>query len=165
VITDVMVVQAAPGLLGIHTNMPGAIPPEIDGPALPGTPAPAGLSGEEKSTREQLAFFYKYDFYGFWMASHPQTMNGLADSRPSCSTTLIARAFDGQEEGLSRDDVLDNITLLWLTNAGVSSEEKSAHIQNKRKIRSPMRQHRRYNPDWSESDLSVIRPARCRQSA
>jgi pimeloyl-ACP methyl ester carboxylesterase len=131
VVTDMLGVQAPSELLGIHTNMPGAIPPEIDGPALAGAPAPAGLSVEEKSTYDQLVFFYKHVYYAFWMASRPQTMAGFADSPIGLATflldhdarslELIARVFDGQKEGLSRDDVLDNVTLFWLTNTGVSS--------------------------------------------
>jgi pimeloyl-ACP methyl ester carboxylesterase len=130
-ITDLIGVQAPPELLGIHTNMPGAIPSEIDGPAFAGAPAPSGLSAEERSTYDQLVFFYKHVYYAFWMASRPQTAAALADSPIGLATflldhdgrslELIARAFDGQKEGLSRDDVLDNITLFWLTNTGVSS--------------------------------------------
>jgi pimeloyl-ACP methyl ester carboxylesterase len=131
VVTDMMGVQAPPGLLGIHTNMPGAIPAEINGPAFAGAPAPAGLSGEEKSTYDQLVFFYKHVYYAFLMATRPQTLTGLADSPIALATflldhdarslELIARAFDGKTEGLTPDDVLDNVTLFWLTNTGVSS--------------------------------------------
>jgi pimeloyl-ACP methyl ester carboxylesterase len=131
VITDLLGVQAPPELLGIHTNMPGAIPADIDQASLAGAPAPSGLSAEERSAYEQLVFFYKHVYYAFWMASRPQTLTGFADSPIGLATflldhdarslELIARAFDGQKEGLSRDDVLDNITLYWLTNTGVSS--------------------------------------------
>ena len=131
VVTDMMGVQAPPGLLGIHTNMPGAIPAEINGPAFAGAPAPAGLSAEEKSTYDQLVFFYKHVYYAFLMATRPQTLTGLADSPIALATflldhdarslELIARAFDGKTEGLTPDDVLDNVTLFWLTNTGVSS--------------------------------------------
>ncbi len=131
VITDLLGVQAPPELLGIHTNMPGAIPADIDQASLAGAPAPSGLSAEERSAYEQLVFFYKHVYYAFWMASRPQTLTGFADSPIGLATflidhdarslELIARAFDGQKEGLSRDDVLDNVTLYWLTNTGVSS--------------------------------------------
>jgi pimeloyl-ACP methyl ester carboxylesterase len=131
VITDMLGVQAPPELLGIHTNMPGAIPAEIDQASFAGAPAPSGLSAEERSAYEQLVFFYKHVYYAFWMASRPQTMTGFADSPIGLATflldhdarslELIARSFDGQTEGLTPDDVLDNVTLFWLTNTGVSS--------------------------------------------
>ena len=86
---------------------------------------------EERSSYEQLVFFYKHVYYAFWMASRPQTMTGFADSPIGLATflldhdarslELIARSFDGQPEGLTPDDVLDNVTLFWLTNTGVSS--------------------------------------------
>ncbi len=131
VITDLIGVQAPPELLGIHTNMPGAIPAEIDQAAFAGAPAPSGLSAEESRSYEQLVFFYKHVYYAFWMGSRPQTMTGFADSPIGLATflldhdarslELIARSFDGQNEGLTPDDVLDNVTLYWLTNTGVSS--------------------------------------------
>src|SRR5712664_3662313 len=131
VITDLMGLQAPPELLGIHTNMPGAIPAEIDQASFAGAPAPSGLSAEERSSYEQLVFFYKHVYYAFWMASRPQTMTGFADSPIGLATflldhdarslELIARSFDGQTEGLTPDDVLDNVTLFWLTNTAVSS--------------------------------------------
>jgi hypothetical protein len=108
-------------LLGIPTNMPGAIPAEIDHASFAGAPAPSGLSAEERSSYEQLVFFYKHVYYAFWMASRPQTMTRFADSpiglatflldRDARSLELIARSFDGQTEGLTPDDVLDNVTL------------------------------------------------------
>jgi pimeloyl-ACP methyl ester carboxylesterase len=131
VITDLMGVQAPPELLGIHTNMAGVIPPEIDGPAFAGAPAPSGLTAEERSTYDQLVFAYKHATYAFWMGSRPQTMAGFSDSPVGLATflldhdprslALISRSFDGQKEGLTRDDVLDNVTLFWLTNTGISS--------------------------------------------
>ena len=131
VITDLIGVQAPPELLGIHVNMPGAIPPEIDGPALAGAPTPAGLTAEERGTYDQLVFFYKHVYYAFWMGTRPQTTAALADSPIGLATflidhdarslELIARSFDGQSEGLTPDDVLDNVTLFWLTNTAVSS--------------------------------------------
>jgi pimeloyl-ACP methyl ester carboxylesterase len=131
VVTDMLGVQAPPELLGIHTNMPGAIPAEIDQASFAGAPAPSGLSAEERSSYEQLVFFYKHVYYAFWMATRPQTMTGFADSPIGLATflldhdarslELIARSFDGQTEGITPDDVLDNVTLFWLTNTGVSA--------------------------------------------
>jgi pimeloyl-ACP methyl ester carboxylesterase len=131
VVTDQMGLQAPPELLAIHTNMPGVVPPELDGPAFAGAPAPAGLTAEEKSVYDELVFVYKHVSYGFTMGSRPQTLAFMADSPIGLATylldhdarslELIARAFDGQKEGLSRDDVLDNVTLFWLTNTGVSA--------------------------------------------
>jgi len=131
-ITDQMGAQAPPELLGIHTNMPGAVPPEIDGAAFTGAPAPSGLAADEKHAFDQLAFFYKHGLgYAIEMANRPQTLCGLADSpvglaawildHDAASEALMARVFDGQSEGLTRDDILDNITLYWLTNTAVSS--------------------------------------------
>ncbi|MBJ7438102.1 MAG: alpha/beta fold hydrolase [Sphingopyxis sp.] len=131
VITELLGVQAPAELLGIHTSMAGAIPAEIDGAAFGGAPAPAGLSKEEKSVYDQLVFVYKNVTYAFWMASRPQSGAAFADSPIGLATflidhdarslELIARSFDGVEEGLTPDDVLDNVTLFWLTNTGVSS--------------------------------------------
>jgi pimeloyl-ACP methyl ester carboxylesterase len=130
-VTEQMAVQAPPELIGIHTNMPGAVPPEI-AKTLPAGPPPAGLSDEEKHAYEQLAFFYQNGLaYAQEMMNRPQTLYGVADSpvglaawildHDARSYALIARVFDGQSEGLTRDGVLDNITLYWLTNTGVSS--------------------------------------------
>src|SRR5712672_435447 len=80
-ISEVMALQQPPGLLGIHTNMPGAVPPEIDGAAFTGAPAPSGLAADEKHAFDQLAFFYKHGLgYAIEMANRPQTLCGLADS-------------------------------------------------------------------------------------
>ena len=132
IVTDLMGAQAPPELIGIHTNMAGAVPPAIDAAALAGDPAPAELSDEEKQSYDHLAFFYAHGLgYALEMGNRPQTLYGLADSPVALaawiidhdiwSYELIARVFDGQSEGLSRDDVLDNITFYWLTNTGVSS--------------------------------------------
>jgi pimeloyl-ACP methyl ester carboxylesterase len=132
VITDMLGVQAPPELLGIHTNMPGAIPAEINEAAQSGAPAPSGLSAEEKRAYERLAFVYQKGIgYAYQMGLRPQTLSALADSPIGLATylldhdarslELIARSFDGQTEGLTPDDVLDNVTLFWLTNTGVSS--------------------------------------------
>lgn len=131
-ITDLMGVQAPPELLGIHTNMPGAVPADVDKAAFANAEAPSGLSPEEKHAYERLAFFYANGLgYAQEMHFRPQTLYGLADSpvglaswildHDYLSLALIVRVFDGQAEGLSRDDILDNITLYWLTNTGVSS--------------------------------------------
>jgi pimeloyl-ACP methyl ester carboxylesterase len=131
-VTQLMGAQAPPELIAIHTNMPGAVPPAIDGAAFAGAPAPAGLSAEEKSAYDQLAFFYKQGLgYALEMKNRPQTLYALEDSpiglaaflidHDAASYALIARVFDGKPEGLTRDDVLDNITLYWLTKTAVSS--------------------------------------------
>jgi pimeloyl-ACP methyl ester carboxylesterase len=131
VVTDVMATQAPPELLGIHTNMPGVFPPDIDKAIQTGAPLPSNLSAEERRACEQLDFVYQHVGYGHMMGTRPQTLTGLADSpvglaaflldHDARSYELIAQAFDGRPGGLSRDDVLDNITLFWLTNTGVSS--------------------------------------------
>lgn len=131
IITDYMGVQAPPELIGIHTNMPGAIPADIDQASFAGAPAPSGLSAEERRSYDQLVFFYKHVSYGLFMGSRPQTLTGLADlpiglatfllDHDARSLELIARSFDGQAEGLTPGDVLNNVTLYWLTNTGVSS--------------------------------------------
>jgi pimeloyl-ACP methyl ester carboxylesterase len=131
-ITDLMGVEAPPELLGIHTNMPGAVPPEIDKAAFVGAPPPSGLSADKQHAYERLAFFYTKGLaYAQEMGNHPQTLYGIADSPVGLaawiidhdirSYELIARVFDGKPEGLTKDDILDNITLYWLTNTGVSS--------------------------------------------
>jgi pimeloyl-ACP methyl ester carboxylesterase len=131
VVVDEMGVQAPQGLLGIHTNMPGVIPPAINAAAAAGAPVPAGLSADEEHAYEQLAAFYKDVYYAFFMGTRPQTLTALSDSPAGLATfmidhdahslALISRSFDGVPEGLSRDDVLDNITLFWLTNTAVSA--------------------------------------------
>jgi pimeloyl-ACP methyl ester carboxylesterase len=144
IVAELMGAQAPKGLLAVHTNMPQVIPPAIDAAALAGAPVPAGLSAEEKHCYEMLSAFYKNVYYGFFMATRPQTLTGLSDSPIGLATfmldhdarslELIARSFDGVKEGLTRDDVLDNITLFWLTNTGVSAarlywENKLAFFQ------------------------------------
>jgi pimeloyl-ACP methyl ester carboxylesterase len=131
-VTEQMALLAPPELIGIHTNMPATVPPAIDAAALAGAPAPAGLSTEEQHAYDQLAYFYKHGLgYANEMANRPQTLYGIADSpvglaawmldHDARSLALITRVFDGQSEGLTRDDVLDNVTLYWLTNTAVSS--------------------------------------------
>jgi pimeloyl-ACP methyl ester carboxylesterase len=146
IITDMMGVQAPPGLLGIHTNMPCAIPPAIDAAAFTGAPPPPDLSAEERQAFDHVAFFYKHGLgYAQEMGHRPQTLYGIADSPVALaawiidhdiwSYKLIARIFDGQSEGLTRDDILDNITFYWLTNTGVSSAR--LYWQNKLAFFSP----------------------------
>jgi pimeloyl-ACP methyl ester carboxylesterase len=131
VITDLMGLQAPPELLGIHTNMPGIFPAEIDQAAFSGAPAPSSLSADEKVAYERLQFVYQKGIaYGFQMGLRPQTLYGIADSpiglaayfldHDARSYELIVRVFRGQAEGLTRDDILDNITIAWLTNTGIS---------------------------------------------
>jgi len=151
VITDVIGVQAPPELVGIHVNMPGAIPTDINQAAFSGAPAPAGLSPEEKISYDQLVFFYQHVYYAFWMGTRPQSGIAFADSPIGLATflidhdarslELIARSFDGQNEGLSPDDVLDNVTLFWLTNTAVSAarlywEKQTAVLHPQRSDRS-----------------------------
>jgi pimeloyl-ACP methyl ester carboxylesterase len=131
VICEVMASQAPPELLGIHVNLPGAVPSEIAKALHDGAPPPAGLSAEEKRAYEQIAAFNRHLGYAILMGTRPQTLMALSDSpvglaafmidHDDPSYQLIARVFDGQAEGLTRDDVLDNITLSWLTNTALSS--------------------------------------------
>ena len=146
IITELMGVQAPPELLGIHTNMANVIPVDVDKAAFSGAPAPAGLSADEKLAYERLSFVYAKGIgYGFQMGLRPQTLYGIADSpvglaayfldHDARSYALIARVFDGQSEGLTRDDILDNITITWLTNTALSGarlywENKGASFFN-----------------------------------
>jgi hypothetical protein len=125
-----MATQGHPELLGIHSNMPGIVPADIDRAIQMGQPPPSGLSAEERRAYEQLAFSYRFFGYAILMGTRPQTLTGLADSPVGLaafmidhdprSYELITRTFDGKPEGLTRDDVLDNITLCWLTNTAIS---------------------------------------------
>ena len=145
-ITDFMGVQAPAGLRGIHTNMAGAIPPEVDAAAIAGSPPPAGLDEEEKRAFEHVSFFYKYGLgYANEMGNRAQTLYGLSDSPVALAAWIIdhdiwtyrqiAGVFDGAQEGLTRDDILDNITLYWLTNTGVSSAR--LYWENKKAFFAP----------------------------
>ncbi len=131
-VTELMALKTPPGLLGIHTNMAATVPAEIDKAALAGAPPPSNLSGDELHAYQQLAFFYKHGLgYAIEMANHPETLFAIADSpvglaawildHDAASYALVTRVFDGQTEGLTRDDILDNITLYWLTNTPISS--------------------------------------------
>jgi pimeloyl-ACP methyl ester carboxylesterase len=127
-----MALQAPPELLGIHVNMPATVPPDIDKAAFADAPAPSDLSADERHAYDQLDFFYKHGLgYAIEMQNKPQTLYGIEDSpvglaawmldHDARSYELIARAFDGHPGGLTRDDVLDNITLYWLTGTAISS--------------------------------------------
>jgi len=130
-VTEQMALLGAPELIGIHTNMPATVPDDIAKALSAGQP-PANLSGDEKHAYDQLDFFYKHGLgYAQEMANRPQTLYGIGDSpvglaawmldHDARSLALIARVFDGESEGLTRDDILDNISLYWLTNTTVSS--------------------------------------------
>jgi pimeloyl-ACP methyl ester carboxylesterase len=131
-VTELMALKTPPGLLGMSTNMAATVPADIDKAALAGAPPPANFSADELRAYNQLVFFYAHGLgYAEEMANRPQTLYGLADSpvglaawildHDAASYALIARVFDGQPEGLTRDDILDNVTLYWLTNTAVSS--------------------------------------------
>ncbi|MDU6668439.1 MAG: epoxide hydrolase, partial [Bradyrhizobium sp.] len=131
-VTEQMALIAPPELLGIHTNMPATVPDEIAQALQPGGSRPSDLSSDERAAYDQLDDFYKHGLgYAIEMSNRPQTLYGLADSpaglaawmldHDSRSAAMIARVFEGKPEGLSREDVLDNITLYWLTNTAVSS--------------------------------------------
>ncbi|OAS15752.1 epoxide hydrolase family protein [Paenibacillus oryzisoli] len=131
IVTDMLALQSPPGLIGIHMNMPGAVPPAIDKAIQAGNPLPSGLSDEEMRACMQLSFVYKHIGYAEMMGTRPQTLTGLVDSpvglaafmldHDACSLELITQAFQGHPGGLTRDDVLDNITLYWLTQTTISS--------------------------------------------
>ena len=131
-VTEQLALLKPPGLLGIHTNMPATLSPEISAGVQAGEPVPEGLSADEKKAYEILVHFFATGTgYAAEMANRPQTLYGIVDSpvglaawmldHDEASYKLIARAFTGDPGGLSRDDVLDNVTHYWLTNSGISS--------------------------------------------
>jgi len=131
-VTEQLALQQPAGLVAIHTNMPATVPADIDKAAFANAPAPAGLSADEQHAYAQLSHFYKTGLaYAQEMGARPQTLYGIEDSpiglaawmidHDERSYALIARVFDGKTEGLTREDIVDNITLYWLTNTGVSS--------------------------------------------
>ena len=136
-VVDQMGLQAPPGLLAIHTNMPATVPADVDKASLAGEPPPSGLAAEERRAYEQLIRTYKQVEYARMMAARPQTQYGIADSPVGLAAWLLDHNdADGQPAAavvsalnrttstmgeLTRDEVLDNITLYWLTNTGVSA--------------------------------------------
>ncbi len=131
-VTEQLALLEPAGLIGIHTNMPASVPDDIAVALAAGGTAPAGLSSDEKRAYDQLDSFYKNGLgYATEMAKRPQTLYALADSPIGLaawmfdhdvrSMELITRVFDGAEEGLSKRDLIDNVTLYWLTNTAVSS--------------------------------------------
>jgi pimeloyl-ACP methyl ester carboxylesterase len=131
-VSEVMALQQPAGLLGIHTNMSATVPPDVSKALSAGGPPPVGLSPDERQAWDQLDDFFKNGLgYAIEMNNRPQTLYGIADSPIGLagwildhdirSYQMISRVFDGNPEGLTRDDVLDNITLYWLTNTAISS--------------------------------------------
>ncbi len=131
-VSETMAVQAPPELLGISTNMPATVPADISKALAAKSPPPATLSADERNAWDQLDFFYTTGLgYANEMSFRPQSLYAIADSpvglaawildHDARSYALIARVFDGHPEGLTRDDILDNVTLYWLTNTAVSS--------------------------------------------
>jgi len=131
-VTELLALQLPPELLGIHTNMPATVPADVEKALQTGAPPPYALSVDEDRAWKQLDFFYKHGLgYAQEMSGRPQTLYALEDSpiglaawildHDASSQALIARVFDGQTEGLTRDDILENITLYWLTKTAVSS--------------------------------------------
>jgi pimeloyl-ACP methyl ester carboxylesterase len=131
-VTELMALQMHPELLAMHTNMAATVPADVAKALKYGDPPPAGFSPDERHAWDQLSYFYAHGLgYATEMANRPQTLYAIADSpvglaawildHDEASYELIARVFDGKAEGLTRDDILDNITLYWLTNTAVSS--------------------------------------------
>ena len=136
-VVDQMGLQAPAGLLGIHTNMPATVPADVDKALLAGEPAPSGLSADEERAYQQLVRTFKQVDYARYMASRPQTLYGIADSPVGLAAWLLDHNdADGQPAAavatalnrttsatgeLTRDEILDNITLYWVTNTGVSA--------------------------------------------
>jgi pimeloyl-ACP methyl ester carboxylesterase len=136
-VVDQMGLQAPAGLLAIHTNMPATVPADVDKALLAGAPAPAGLSDEEQRAYAQLVRTFKQVEYAKYMAARPQTLYGIADSpvglaawlldhndadgQPAAAVMLALTRTSSATGELTRDEILDNITLYWLTNTGVST--------------------------------------------
>ena len=131
-VTEQMAVLAPPELIGIHTNMAATVPAEINKVLQAGGAEPAGLSADEQHAFKQLDFFYKNGLsYALEMSHRPQTLYGISDSpiglagwildHDAASLALIARVFNGEAAGLTKEDIVENITLYWLTNTGISS--------------------------------------------
>ena len=133
-VSEVMALQQPPGLLGIHTNMAATVPPNVSRALAFHEAPPAELTAEERNAWDQLVDFYGKGLgYALEMSNRPQTLYGIADSPVGLaawmidhdirSYLMIARVFNGQIEGLTRDDILDNVTLYWLTNTAISSAQ------------------------------------------
>jgi pimeloyl-ACP methyl ester carboxylesterase len=131
-VTEQMALLTPPELVGIHTNMPATVPADVAKALQFGEPAPTNLSVDEKHAYNQLDYFYKHGLgYANEMANRPQTLYAIEDSpvglagwmldHDAASLSLISNVFNGKPEGLTRDDILDNITLYWLTGTAVSS--------------------------------------------
>jgi pimeloyl-ACP methyl ester carboxylesterase len=131
-VSEVMALQQPPGLLGIHTNMPATVPANISKAIAFHEAPPSGLTADERIAFDQLVDFYGKGLgYALEMSNRPQTLYGIVDSPVGLaawmidhdirSYLMIARAFSGKTEGLTPDDILENVTLYWLTNTAVSS--------------------------------------------
>jgi pimeloyl-ACP methyl ester carboxylesterase len=136
-VVDQMGLQAPAGLLAIHSNMPATVPAEVDKALQAGAPPPSGLSAEEQRAYEQLVRTFKQVEYAKYMAARPQTLYGIADSpvglaawlldhndadgQPAAAVTAALDRTTSATGELTRDEILDNITLYWLTNTGVSA--------------------------------------------
>src|SRR4029078_1008888 len=130
-VTEQMALQTPPEVIGIHTHMPATTPEDVGRALQYGAPPPSGFNADEQRAWDQLDYFYKHGLgYAQEMSNRPQTLYGIADSpvglaawmldHDAASLALITRVFDGQTEGLTKDDILDNVTLYWLTNTAVS---------------------------------------------
>jgi pimeloyl-ACP methyl ester carboxylesterase len=132
-ITEVMAAQAPPGLLAMHTNFPGTVPPELEKALQAGDSPPSGLTSDERRAYEQLQAGSKQRGYAIEMGTRPQTLSGLADSPLGLATWMLDHDAGSEEDfshaivdgrpfgAITREDLIDNITLYWLTNTGVSS--------------------------------------------